>query len=258
MSTVKQRSGELWVLGQARRLGVGKNTLRRRSDRIEAVVLWCGLVVALLLIPVAAAVGTGVGNASAESAARQRAVLHEVKATTLQDTANAVPSAPGDVLSRAMVSYVDANGVAREGMTSVVIGTKAGDEVTIWLDRSGAIAEPVANEGEHAIGEIGRDNPPDLPADVASGIVDHLDDTDVGKPISEMITILSGNIAPTPRSGADSSTFGGTVGFLTLTGSWLLLWGLVRLARVPLDRRRAYDWESEWRSVAPRWLRGQK
>jgi hypothetical protein len=203
MSTVKHRSGELWVLGQARRLGVGKNPLRRRSDRIEAVVLWCGLVVALLLIPVAAAVGTGVGNASAESAARQRAVLHEVKATTLQDTANAVPSAPGDVLSRAMVSYVDANGVAREGMTSVVIGTKAGDEVTIWLDRSG-------------------------------------------------------NIVPTPRSGADSSTFGGTVGFLTLTGSWLLLWGLVRLARVPLDRRRAYDWESEWRSVAPRWLRGQK
>ena len=203
MSTVKHRSGELWVLGQARRLGVGKNPLRRRSDRIEAVVLWCGLVVALLLIPVAAAVGTGVGNASAESAARQRAVLHEVKATTLQDTANAAPSAPGDVLSRAMVSYVDANGVAREGMTSVVIGTKAGDEVTIWLDRSG-------------------------------------------------------NIVPTPRSGADSSTFGGTVGFLTLTGSWLLLWGLVRLARVPLDRRRAYDWESEWRSVAPRWLRGQK
>lgn len=203
MSTVKERSGELWVLRQSRRLGIGRNPLRRRSDRVEAVVLWCGLVVALLLIPVAAAVGTGVGNASAESAARQQAVLHEVKATTLEDTANAVPSAPGDVLSRARVSYVDANGVAREGMTSVVIGTKAGDQVAIWIDRSG-------------------------------------------------------NIVRSPRSGADSSAFGATVGFLTLTGSWLLLWAVVRLARVPLDRRRAREWENEWLAVAPRWLRGQK
>jgi hypothetical protein len=203
MSTVKERSGELWVLRQSRRLGIGKNPLRRRSDRIEAVVLWCGLVVALLLIPVAAAVGTGVGNASAESAARQRAVLHEVKATTLENTERVVPSAPGDVVSRARVGYVDANGFARDGVTSVVIGTKAGDQVTIWLDRSG-------------------------------------------------------NIVPGPRSGADSSSFGATVGFLTLTGSWLLLWGIVRLARVPLDRRRARDWGNEWLAVAPRWLRGQK
>ncbi len=203
MNTGKERSGELWVLRQARRLGFGKNPLRRRSDRIEAVVLWCGLLVALLLIPVAAAIGTGVSNASEESAARQRAILHEVKATTLEDTATAVPSAPGDVMSRAQVSYVDANGVARDGMTSVVIGTKAGDEVTIWLDHSG-------------------------------------------------------NIVRTPRSGADSSAFGTSVGFLMLAGSWLLLWGLVRLARVPLDRRRAREWENEWRAVAPRWLHGQK
>jgi hypothetical protein len=203
MSTVKGRSGELWVLRQARRLGIGKNPLRRRSDRIEAVVLWCGLVVAMLLIPVAAAVGTGVGNASAESAARQRAVLHQVTATALEDAATVVSSAPGDALSQAMVSYVDANGFPREGMTSVVIGTKAGDKVTIWLDHSA-------------------------------------------------------NIVRTPRSGADSSAFGTSVGFLTLAGSWLLLWGLVRLARVPLDRRRARDWDTDWRAVAPRWLRGQK
>ncbi|MEU4295290.1 hypothetical protein AB0E63_44320 [Kribbella sp. NPDC026596] len=203
MSTVKERSGELWVLRQTRRLGIGRNPMRRSSDRVEVGLLWCGLLVALLLIPVAAAIGTSVSRAYGESAARQRAVLHQVKATTLEGTERDVPTAPGDVLSRARVRYVDANGYAREGTASVVIGTKAGDQVTIWLDRSGAIA-------------------------------------------------------PSPRSSADSSAFGTSAGFLTLAGTWLLLWGLVRLARVPLDRRRAREWEVEWLAVAPRWLRGQK
>lgn len=140
MSTVKQRSGELWVLRQARRLGLGKNPLRRRSDRIEALLLWGGLVVALLLIPVSAAVGTSVRNASEESAARQRAVLHEVQATTLESTEHVVPSAPGDALAAVAVRYVDMNGVTREDRTSVVMGTKAGAPLTIWIDSSGDIA----------------------------------------------------------------------------------------------------------------------
>jgi hypothetical protein len=203
MNTVEERSGELWVVMQARRLGFGRNPLRRRTDRLEAALLWCGLVAALLLIPVGAAIGTNVRDAGEASAERYRAGLHEVKARTLEGTERDIPSAPGDVLSRARVSYIDPQGVEREGMTSVVIGTKAGDEVTIWVDQSGAIV--------HA-----------------------------------------------PRSGLDSAAIGTTVGLLTIAGSWLLLWGAVRLARVPLDRRRARDWENEWNSVAPRWLRGQK
>ncbi|MEV0804654.1 hypothetical protein AB0I34_43670 [Kribbella sp. NPDC050281] len=203
MNSDKERSGELWVLRQGRRLGIGKNPLRRRSDRTEAVLLWCGVVAALLLIPVAAAVGASVSNSIDESIARQRAVLHVAKATTLEGTERVVPSAPPDVLSRVQVSYVDANGFAREGTTSVLIGTKAGDKVPVWLDRSGTIA-------------------------------------------------------PTPRSTADSSAFGISAGFLTLAGSWLLVWGVVRLARINLDRRRAREWENEWLAVGPRWLHGQK
>lgn len=203
MSTVKDRSGERWVVMQVRRLALGRNPLRRRVDRIEAAVLWCGLVAALLMIPIGAAVGTSVRHTSEGSADRQRARLHEVNARTLERTEREIPSAPGDVLSRVRISYLDQLGVEREGTTSVVIGTKAGSEVTIWLDRSGAIM-------------------------------------------------------PAPRADADSATIGSFVGLLTVGGSWLLLWGALRLARIPLDRRRARDWENEWISVAPRWLRGQK
>src|SRR5262245_17220912 len=107
MSAVKQRTGELWVLMQVRRLGFGRNALRRRTDRIETALLWCALIVALLVIPVGAAIGTNIQNASEASTAQQRAALHEVKARTLGSTERRVPSAPGDVLSRVRVSYVD-------------------------------------------------------------------------------------------------------------------------------------------------------
>ncbi|HET6741754.1 MAG TPA: hypothetical protein VFH76_22580 [Kribbella sp.] len=204
MGAEQQRTGELWVLMQARRLGIGrKNPLRRWSDRAETVMLWCTLLVALVMVPVSAAVGTHISDSLEESAAQQRAVLHKVRARTLESTERMVPSVPGDSLSRVRVSYADAQGIPREGTTSVVIGTKAGADVPVWLDGSGSIV-------------------------------------------------------PAPRSPGDSQAFGGTAGFLIVLGSWLLLWGLFRLARLPLDRRRLRTWDAEWQEIAPRWLRGQR
>ncbi|TCC30822.1 hypothetical protein [Kribbella speibonae] len=203
MSAAKQRSGELWVLMQARRLGIGRNPLRRQSDRFETVLLWCALTVALLMIPVGAAIGSGVRNSLDASSDRQRAALHQVQARTLESAEHEVPSVPGDVLTIIQVGYVDTQGVDRQGYTSVVRGTKTGAEVTVWLDNSGTI--------------------------VAA-----------------------------PRSTADDAAFGITAGIFTVFGSWLVLWGLFRLARVPLDRRRLRTWDAEWNTIAPRWLRGQK
>lgn len=204
MGAEQQRTGELLVLMQARRLGIGrKNPLRRWSDRAETALLWCTLVVALVMVPVSAAVGTHISGSLEASAAQQRAVLHKVRARTLESTERMVPSAPGDSLSRVQVSYVDAQGVPREGTTSVVIGTQADTDVPVWLDHSGTIV-------------------------------------------------------PAPRSPGDSQAFGGTAGFFMVLGSWLLLWGLFRLARLPLDRRRLRTWDAEWQEIAPRWLRGQR
>ncbi|MGW1344443.1 Rv1733c family protein [Kribbella sp. NPDC002412] len=200
MSAVKERSGEQWVLMQARRLGFGRNPLRRPVDRVESVVLWCALIAGLLLIPVGAAAGTSYRNSSDAAAAAKRAVLHEVTARAVEGTERHVPSAPGDTLSHVRIAYVDQRGVEREGITSVVIGTKAGDEVPVWLDKEG-------------------------------------------------------DVVPAPRSGLDSAAVGSMIGMFVIAGSWLALWGLVRLARIPLDRRRARDWASEWDSVAPRWMR---
>jgi hypothetical protein len=187
---------------QLRRLGFGKNPLRRRSDRIETVVLWCAVIAALLLVPVGAAVGTSYRNASNASADARRTELHQVTARTLEGTEGLVPTAPGDVLTSVRISYLDPSGAERQGTTNVVIGTKADAEVTVWLDRNGKIVKAPASQG-------------------------------------------------------DAAAIGTWMGMLAVAGSWLALWGAVRLVRVPLDRRRARDWSAEWLDVAPRWLRGQ-
>ena len=203
MGTGKQWTGELWVLMLVRRLGFGRNSLRRSSDRLETVLLWCALVAALVMVPVSAMIGTSISSSLEASAARQRAVLHETQAKTVEDNERSIPDTPGSAVSLTKVSYVDPQGIERQGLASVVIGTPAGARVTIWLDQSG-------------------------------------------------------KVVAAPRSRGDSQAFGATAGILSVFGSWLLLSGLFLLVRVPLNRRRLRDWDADWRTVAPRWIRGQK
>jgi len=162
MSTVMHRSAELWVLMQARRLGFGRNSLRRPSDRIETALLWCALIAALLMIPVGAAVGRSLQTFLDASAARQRASLHEVQGKTLEGSDRGVPAVPGAALPMVRVSYVDLQGVERVGMRSVVIGTKAGAAVPVWLDQSGNIVTTPRSKSDSAA--LGHRQPRHQPA----------------------------------------------------------------------------------------------
>lgn len=201
MNTEKQHRTEPWILMQLRRFG-GGNPLRRGVDRMESLLLLGTVLAALLAIPAAAILGTAVRNSSEHSAAQRRAELWSVQARTLEDTRSAVPAAPGQLTSGVRAAWVDEDGFPQEGRAHVVIGTKAGSEVTVWLDRSGAVV-------------------------------------------------------PAPRLPADSAAFGVAAGLSALMLGWPLLWGLFRLASVPLDRRRSADWEREWAATAPRWTQSQ-
>lgn len=139
MNTTEQRRSEQWVVMQLRRLGFGRNQLRRGVDRAEALLLFAVLMAGLLLVPVAAALGTSISSSAEQSAALRRAELRSVAAHTLEDTAVAVPAAPGQLASRVRVGWTDELGFPHEGWANVVIGTKAGSPVTVWLDQSGAV-----------------------------------------------------------------------------------------------------------------------
>ncbi|TCO20393.1 hypothetical protein EV652_112139 [Kribbella steppae] len=67
----------------------------------------------------------------------------------------------------------------------------------------------------------------------------------------------SGAVVAPPKQPGNGTAVGSVVGLSVVMATWLLLCGLFRLARVPLDRRTARDWEREWAEVSPRWTRRQ-
>jgi hypothetical protein len=200
MGTDQQHRAELWVLMQARRLGLGRNPLRRSTDRLEATFVILAFLTGLLMVPIGAAAGTAVRNASEHRAAQQRILLEQVQATTTEDTPILTGQEIGQISWPVGVAYKDAAGVDRRARVDVAIGTRANSPVIIWLDRSGRIVKP-------------------------------------------------------PRPAGDSAAIGGVAGFATVTGSWLVLWLLVLVARRPLNRRRLLQWTAEWEKVAPLWTR---
>ncbi|WP_328324748.1 hypothetical protein OHA70_34070 [Kribbella sp. NBC_00382] len=135
-------------MSRLRRFGFGRNPLRRRVDRLESTVLLTALLVALLSIPVAMVLGTAVRDHQDALANEERAGLQQVTARTLEDTATLVPTAPGQIASEVRIAWVDATGVSHEGRADVLIGTRAGAELPIWLDRSGAIHRAPREPGD--------------------------------------------------------------------------------------------------------------
>jgi hypothetical protein len=139
MSTTHEHRAELFMLMQLRLLGFGRNPLRRRVDRLEAVLLMVALTVASLVIPAAAAFGTAIRDRAEHAAAQERAHTRAVVARTLEDSDEAALLSPGLTTTRVRVGWFDASGSAREDRADVLIGTKSGSELTIWLDPDGKV-----------------------------------------------------------------------------------------------------------------------
>jgi hypothetical protein len=187
-------------MSRLRRFGFGCHPLRRRVDRLESAALLSALLVALLAIPVAVVLGTTIRDHQESVAAAQRAGLQQITGRTLEDTATMVPTAPGQIVSEVRIAWSDATGAPREGRADVLIGTRAGAELTLWLDRSGAVHRA-------------------------------------------------------PRELGDCAALGAGAGAGLLTLAWMIAWGMYRLARRSLDRRRDQAWTVEWERISSRWTR---
>jgi hypothetical protein len=148
MSTGNPRRGELWVVLEARRLGFGPNPMRRPSDRLEAGFTLLALLTALLMVPAGAAVGTSVRHASESGAAAQRVLLRQVQARTAEDAPALTGQEIGRITWPVLVVWQDENGFDHQGTTDSMLGTKAGTELPVWLDRNGALAEPPRPSGD--------------------------------------------------------------------------------------------------------------
>jgi hypothetical protein len=117
---------------------VSRNPLVRSSDRIEALVLALAVVVSLLAVPLAGAVGTAVYDSRRDVYAEQTHTRHITTATITDDTAAQQISRTDDATMQARWS---AFGTEHSGAVKAPSASKSGDHVAIWVDNNGVLAD---------------------------------------------------------------------------------------------------------------------
>ncbi|MFI9508551.1 DUF3592 domain-containing protein [Nocardia sp. NPDC052566] len=119
-----------------RRVGLDRNPMRRREDRVQTVVAATLTVLFLVIVPVLAIVfGGWIYRTEAVAVQARTAQLSRVEATVTEvgKTPLYAPVTP------AKVTWRDAGDVIHNGEYPSTTMVRPGETVTIWLDRSGAI-----------------------------------------------------------------------------------------------------------------------
>ncbi|MFE6611924.1 hypothetical protein [Amycolatopsis sp. NPDC057786] len=135
----------MWLVFLWRRIHLGRNPLARIPDRIEAVILVGGVLAALLGVPLAAAAGSEAYATMMARSALETASRHSTTAFLLEDAPPArvgVDGMPSAETASVAARWALPDGGFQEALVSADLGASAGDAVTVWLDESGAVAEP--------------------------------------------------------------------------------------------------------------------
>ena len=114
---------------------LGRDSLVRAIDRIEALVLVLAVAVSLLAAPIAAAVGTAVHDSSRQLYAEQVHTRHPVAATVTDVPASQQILRTSTITVQARWS---AGGAEHTGAVKAPSTTNTGDSIEIWVDDTGA------------------------------------------------------------------------------------------------------------------------
>jgi hypothetical protein len=117
----------------------GRNPLVRPSDRIEVLVLSFAVLVTVVAIPVAAAIGTSVHDARACVYAEEALTRHQVTATAIED--GVVVVQPPDISFTARARWT-ASGREDSGVVEWLGRAKIGDQQAIWVNDAGENVGP--------------------------------------------------------------------------------------------------------------------
>ncbi|WP_405875904.1 hypothetical protein [Streptomyces sp. NBC_00005] len=126
-----------------------RNSLRRRSDMVEA---WTALAFAVLLLvgaPLAGAVAGWWAHDEARSvAAAERAERHSVRAEVVGETPDMLPTVEGgrEHSYRVDVRWTDPATGPHTANARVPAGTERGDKVDVWFDSRGRTVPPPPGE----------------------------------------------------------------------------------------------------------------
>ena len=118
---------------------LGRNPLVRSSDRIEVMVLSLAVLLTVVAVPVAGAIGTFVYDAQTRVYAEEAQTRHQVTATAIED---------GTVVMQPKTSPLPPapRGVPPVVITSEIVKwlgqAKTGDQQAIWVNADGANVGP--------------------------------------------------------------------------------------------------------------------
>lgn len=128
--------------------GLGRNPLLRWSDRIESLTTVIAVIVTVVAIPIAAAVGTSVYDARALVYRDQARTLHRITADVLDG--GRPESAPlYEVVYSTSLRWTW-SGAARTATVDWPSRVEAGETVELWLDAAGDPAAPPATPDQAA------------------------------------------------------------------------------------------------------------
>lgn len=120
----------------------GRNTLARRSDRVEAGLLVAAIIWCLTAVPVAVSVGSLVRAHELPVVLGQMAERHQASAVTLADSAPAAAGLAITMSQQVPGRWRGPDGQDRTGNVPVNPGSATGTVVPIWLDRDGRVTAP--------------------------------------------------------------------------------------------------------------------
>jgi hypothetical protein len=132
----------------ARWLGFDRNPLRRRTDRLEAVLRLVMIILVVLAMPAASvAAGRWADHWVLHKVQTQRTINHQVTAVLLRDAPRTGIPDPYTSVETTWVParWQPAGQPYRTGEVLAVAGARKGSTVRTWIDPSGAVTDPPLN-----------------------------------------------------------------------------------------------------------------
>jgi hypothetical protein len=129
----------------------GRNPLVRASDRLELLIIALGIWIVLVAAACAGALGTAVHDARSSVYIAQAQTRHTVTATAIADSSIVL----GVNTATRVSARWQVNGTEHTGSLPWDHAVKAGDPLTIWVDRSGNVVDaptPTSQAGVDAVG----------------------------------------------------------------------------------------------------------
>lgn len=130
----------------SRRLGWDRNPLRRRVDRVEAVIFAALFVIFPVAAPLISTIAGSAVVADATTRQHEEQSWRQVGAVIEDRPVIPAGNLDGMFLSaEALARWMAPDGRRRSGWVKTAPGARAGSGVRVWVDRSGAVTGPPAD-----------------------------------------------------------------------------------------------------------------